>query len=374
VTLDHLYCRGFRNLVDQDLAIPSGPTLILGPNGSGKSSLLEAIAVLGNLRSFRTSRLSPLIQRGACSFLLQARLHRGSSTIELRHEVRSQGRIFRLLHRGARRVDPAEYLLALPVAVFAHDDRLLVTGPPEERRRFMDRQAFFLHRQTVDLLQRYRAALHQRNHLLQHPGNDRQLESFEHELAVSGAQIVQARQEALRLVSEALPIELEHLGWHLSLPVLRYHAPDGLAGAEGASLATRMRTNLERSRARDRLRGVTAAGPHRHDLAIHLHGAEAQTAISTGQAKLLATALKLAATSVLQSKGTEVPLVVFDDVDAELDAEVLTALLRRLTTFQQVLLSSAHSDMIESRLAGAAVWRLESGTVSTPLSRGGSTE
>ena len=125
---------------------------------------------------------------------------------------------------------------------------------------------------------------------------------------------------------------------------------------------------LVTSRRRDRFRGHTSVGPHRHDLAISVGGAPARQALSAGQGKLLATALKLAAVMVLDRVRGQSPMVVFDDADAELDAAALQRLLGRLSLRGQSMLSSAHEEMLRPHLAGAAVWRMHAGsvTVDTP--------
>ncbi len=104
-------------------------------------------------------------------------------------------------------------------------------------------------------------------------------------------------------------------------------------------------------------------GPHRHDLQLTVHGAPAREILSAGQGKLLATGLKLAAMALVGDQRGRTPIVVFDDVDAELDAEVLRRVLVRLERAGQALLSSAHEEMMLPRLTRGTVWRVSAGTV-----------
>ena len=370
MTLRALHVKGFRNLSPQQLRIPDGMTVVAGPNGSGKTSLLEAVAVLGNLASFRAASAHPLIQHGAAGFALGGTVMREGVPVELRQEVAAGARLTRSLFRGARRLGAAEYLELCPVAAFSSLDRTFLWGPPEERRRFLDRVAFYRHPETLLVLQRYRRALRQRNALLASGAGDGQFDAFEHDLALLGARVVQLRLDALAALEASLSAELETLGWSLSRPNLRYDAPDGLAPADPATMARRLRASLVRMRQRERSRRHTLVGPHRHDLSVHVRGAAARDVLSAGQGKLLTTALKLATTGVLAAVRGLQPVVVFDDVDAEFDADVLTRVLARLRDAGQALLSSAHDDLMLPRLAGATLWRMSGGAVG-PTPQGG---
>jgi DNA replication and repair protein RecF len=369
VTLRQLSVNGFRNLEARTLEVCDGVTVIVGDNGAGKTSVLEAVAVLGNLVSFRPGPTASWVQRGAVGFALAGRLERGGTSVELRQEGRLARTLSRVLFRGARRSGAAEYMGLFPVATLSGHDRSLVWGPPEERRRYLDRLGFHLHADALSVLQRYGKALQHRNALLMR-GADDELEAFEHELARLGARIVQTRVEVLGMIEEILPAELEALGWSSSRPGLRYDVRDGVAVGQTADLAARLRVALASARRRERGRGHTAVGPHRHDLAITVQGAPAKEALSAGQGKLLATALKLATLTLLERAYGNVPTVVFDDVDAELDATVLARVLARLGRGGQALLSSAHEEMVLPRLADAAVWRVVSGSIEVAASGG----
>jgi DNA replication and repair protein RecF len=373
VALRQLTVSGFRNLAVQEVPLSLGPTVVLGSNGAGKSNFLEAVTVLGNLVSFRPARTETLISRGEHSFSLGGEIERGAANTRLTQTVQSAGqRTRRLLHRGARRLDADEYLPLLPVIALSTYDRNLIWGGPEERRRYLDRLAFHLHPETLTTALAYRRALSQRNALLVRGGHAAELDGFEHALAQHGGRLVYARQETLALLVVELARELSLLGWSLGTPVLRYHAPDSMVVGDPGSIAARLRAALERGRTSDRQRGLTLAGPHRHDLAITVHGVPVKDVLSAGQGKLLATALRLAAATLLQQTGRARPVVVFDDVDAEFDGDVLRRILARLSECEQAIVSSAHPEMVVPRLSPAAVLFVSAGSVAArSTERGG---
>jgi DNA replication and repair protein RecF len=370
VSIRRLSVAGFRNLAAQELEPGEGLTVVTGANGSGKTNLLEAITVLGNLASFRPSPPPTWVQHGAQSFRLEATVLRAGSPVELRQEGWLAPRFRRALFRGGRRLGAAEYIELLPVSALSGYDRELVWGGPEIRRRFLDWLSFHLHPEVLPVLQRYRRTLRQRNLLLVRAGRDDEIDAFDHDLARLGALIVRARIEALAGLERRLHAELEPLGWSLGRVAMRYNTSDGVVPADVESVAGRLRSALAAQRRHDRARGRTSVGPHRHDLVFTVQGVAVKDVLSAGQGKLVATGLKLAAMTWLAEAHGRAQAVVFDDIDAELDARVMRRVLARLQSGGQAFLSSAHEEIVLGQLADATVWRLQGGVVKE-LSRGG---
>lgn len=338
-------------------------TLLGGANGAGKSNLLEAVAVLGNLASFRPASPAHLVAWGSPGYSLGAVVARAGSEVEIRQDARLGRHLGRSLWRGSRRLATGEYLQLCPVAALSSHDRALVVGEPEQRRRFLDRLVFHLQPAALRLLQQYRRALRQRAELLAGGGDAVTLEAFERLLASCGARLVELRLLALHALGRQLEHELERLGWPTARPQVRYHAPDGLGSPDAAHIGARFLSALARLRRVDAQQRRTSVGPHRHDLAIAVGGAPAREALSAGQAKLLAVALRMAALGVLEQRLGSSPVVVFDDVDAELDASALARVLARLAGRAQVLISSARPEIVRPLLGGGAEWWIEGGTV-----------
>lgn len=361
--ISRLDIRSFRNLASQEISLGPGVTLVVGPNGAGKSNLLEAISVLGNLTSFRPGPPLAFVRWQAESYLLAATVLRDTTPVEMRQEARVGRHLGRALFRGGRRLTMGEYLQLCPVAALSGFDRALVTGTPEDRRRFLDRLVFHLHPEALRMLQQYRRALRQRAGLLLGGGQIAELEAFEQILAATGARLVELRLATLRRLVSGLEGEMGLLRWAAGRPHVRYHAPDGLGSPDASQLAVRLGSALARSRRLDAQQRRTTVGPHRHDLAITVGGMPAREALSAGQAKLLVVGLRLAALAVLEERLGGAPVVVFDDVDAELDASALGRVLARLHGRAQVLISSARPELVLPAAAAARVWRVEEGRV-----------
>lgn len=361
--IQYLQVRGFRNLAAQELGLVPGITLVVGPNGAGKSNLLEAISVLGNLTSFRPTATSSFVCWGEQAYALQARVLRAGAEVEMRQDARVGRHLTRALWRGGRRLSMGEYLQICPVAPLSSHDRALVVGVPDDRRRFLDRLVFHLHPEALRLLQQYRRALRQRAELLERSGAEGAVEAFEAVLASTGARLVELRLGALHLLLDRLEVELVELQWSAPHPQVRYHAPDGLGSLDATQRAVRIQAALARARRADAQQRRTSVGPHRHDLAISVGGVPVREALSAGQGKLLAVGLRLAALAVLEERLGSSPVVVFDDVDAELDAGTLARVLRRLSGRAQVLISSARPEIVVPVVGSGTVWRVADGKV-----------
>lgn len=368
--LDSLAVRGFRSLCEQELRFSPGLTILVGLNGAGKSNLLEAVTVAGNLVSFRPGTAAHLVRWGERGYSLQANVIRSGSEVSIRQEAGLGHHVTRSLWRGARRLTMGEYLQICPVAALSSHDRALIVGVPEDRRRFLDRLVFHLHVEALSLHQQYRRALRQRAELLARNRPESEVEAFEQVLATTGVRLVAFRLEALQRLAQRLETEMEVLSLSAARTQLRYHAPDGLGSSDAAHLAARMKAALARSRRIDVQQRRTTVGPHRHDLAITVGGIPAREALSAGQAKLLAVALRLAVLAVVQERLGSSPVVVFDDVDAELDGEALGRVLARLDGRAQVLISSARPELVLPAAKQAAVWRVVGGKVAVAQQEG----
>jgi DNA replication and repair protein RecF len=337
-------------LVDGSVAFGKELNLVLGRNGAGKTSLLEAVAVLGNLRSFRAATVRPLVRHGQGSYQLVGRVRVGEREHRVEQIVEVGTAIQRQLILDRVPVDVARYLQLCPVFTLSGSDRELVGGPPEGRRALLDRFAFLISPSHLDALRAYQRALRQRNAAISGAGTDDQVGLWEAPLAAAGARVVMARRAAAERLAGNFSRLYPAIAGDGALDVRVTYRVDGwLDGISGQDeVEERLQKRYNETRVRDCQMGYTVDGPHRHDLGLQTQGRSVRHVLSTGQAKVVAAALRLATHDEIERERRERLPVVVDDVDAELDQETLTRLVDHLGDKRQVLLSSVGDRLVGS--------------------------
>ncbi len=339
--LDWIEVESVRNLVRQRVGL-APMVVVSGANAQGKSSFLEAAYLLATTRSFRVVDPREAIAHGAPHLRVAGAVRGATGAVCEIGMGLPKARGERSLSVGQSDAKLAEYLGLLPTLALAGDSLRSIAGSPAERRRFTDRATAAADPVHLGDLGEYRRALGQRNELLRVGAGDRELDAFEQVLARSGERL--ARRRARQV--EAWQHEIG--AWPELFPEgetvrLRYRRA-GL-GTEDAS-AERLAEKLAAARARDRQLGRTSVGPHRDDLALEAQGVDLLRFGSAGQVRSALSALTLAqARSVRASRGGEPPLLVLDDVDTDLDAGRLAALLRAAAAEGQVLAASSKPDL-----------------------------
>lgn len=354
----------FRNLTEEPFMWADGMNLVMGANGEGKSNLLEAVTVLGTLRSFRGAPWTAVARHGEGGFRLSGEVEVGGMRRCLEQAVELGPPLRRTLRVDGREVESGEYLCCLPVFSLSSPDIALVAGPPELRRAFLDRLSFLLRPRHLAEVRGWQLALRQRNAALARRGDDDEMATWEEALSQRAASVVAGRlRTAARLGASfgRLYAELARPGF--PRVELSYAAETAVAqGDDLPQLIEHYRSRLLASRARDRERGFTGEGPHRHDLRLVVGGRPARTVLSAGQLRLTAAALRLAALAEVEGERGETLPVTVDDADAELDDRALGRVLGILRGGRQVFLSTAH-DRVAERVGPARKLWLRAGAV-----------
>jgi len=363
--LRHIAGRSSGNFDLQAVEFSETTNLVSGSNGVGKTSLLEAITVLGNLRSFRASSLHRVVRHEETGFLLSGKitgLH-GTHDIEVLFD-RGPPAARRTRIDGAE-VPPAQYLTLFPVAAVSSADHVLVTGGPQARRALLDRFVFLIRPAHIEALRAYRRAIRQRNAALSRALPDSQVAAWEAPLARAAARIVAARTEGARLLAQYFTEVYETLGGAEFPAVKPVYRTEGWLEGRGdfERVEELYQQRYNETRARDRVAGFTADGPHRHDLSLRTDGRSIRHAVSSGQVKVIATALKLATIAHIEKERRERFPVIIDDVDAELDEAALTRLMDELGDKRQVFLSSTNAGIASRLVPGSYRLHIENGAI-----------
>lgn len=336
--LRRLWLTDFRNYGTAVIEPAAELTAIVGENGQGKTNILEAIAFLATLESFRGAPADALVRGGAEAAVIRAEVERDGRELLLEAELRG-GRT-RVLVNRQRLARTRDLLGALRVTVFAPDDLALVKGGPAERRRFLDDTVVAAQPRLDAVRTDVDRILRQRNALLRQVGGSSRKPSAEVEatldvwdakLADHGEALVRARLDLLAALEPVLGKAYDHVSSSAAEVSVRYEAPWREVGLASA---------LAAGRTDDLRRGVSLIGPHRDELVLCLHGRPARGYASQGEQRSLALALRLAAHDVVTAAAGSPPVLVLDDVFSELDDERSRALLQHLPS-GQVLLSTA---------------------------------
>ncbi len=317
--LDRLTLHHFRNLHGLEIRPAPGINLVAGPNGHGKSNLLESVHYLCLAHSPRTRKDKDLVAWTEGSFVI-----RGEGTIGGRPHVQSleygeEGCRIKVGNTESRKL--GDLLGHFLLVSFNPEDLDILRGGPQERRRFLDILLCQHDTTGMELLRRYRQALRQRNAALRlnlRPGEEDLLAAYETTLAEAGAEIVLKR---LELLAKLAPHAKEFYGEigedkeGLTLEMTRSLGAEN----EPQKLRENFLHKLLEKRFMDRENGLTSVGPHRDDLLAFLDEKTVRDFASQGQKRSVALALKLAAARLLEEVSGLPPILLLDDVFAELD-------------------------------------------------------
>ncbi|MPZ72871.1 MAG: DNA replication/repair protein RecF [Nitriliruptorales bacterium] len=364
--LERLDLHDFRSYAEASLELGPGVRVLIGANAQGKTNLLEAVQYLSVGASHRVANDTPLVRAGheAATIRAAARVETAdgdpgrSLSVEL--ELRTGGRN-RAKVNGQLQPRVRDAIGLIRSVMFAPEDLQLVRGDPGDRRRFLDellgqrRPAYFAMRQEYDRILRQRNVLLRTARTTGHA--DSTLPTWTEALATTGASLLAARIAVVHALSG--PAEVAYrdlvtespereatgrLGLDYELSTGRIIAAQPDEGVpDPAALAEELRQGFADAADDERDRGVTLLGPHRDELQLHLNDLPARGYASHGEIWSLALSLRLASREVLHDVGEE-PVVLLDDVFAELDETRRARLAARCATFEQVVVTAAVDD------------------------------
>src|SRR5215203_1003308 len=363
--VDYLQLADFRSYEAVDVSLGAGVHIFVGANGQGKTNLVEAIEYLSTLSSHRVSSDQPLVRSGADRAVVRARVQAGLGDprqLQLELEI-TPGKANRAqLNRSPLR-RARELVGVLRTVVFAPDDLAIVKGDPSGRRRFLDDLVVSRWPRLAGVRADYDRALRQRNTLLKSLGGrlrgvgvtgeiDAALHVWDSHLAEAGGDLLQARLATLADLAPHVHKAYAEIAPTNNEATAEYKASMDLgASSDRASLAEAMLHAMAGLRAEEIARGLSLVGPHRDDITLTLGVLPARGYASHGESWSLALALKLGSFSLLRADGIE-PVLVLDDVFAELDLTRRDRLATAVSAAEQVLVTAAVSDDVPDILRG----------------------
>ncbi|MFI6500063.1 DNA replication/repair protein RecF [Nonomuraea typhae] len=393
----HLSLTDFRSYASVELGLEPGITALVGPNGQGKTNLVEALGYVAAHSSHRVANDAPLVRQGASRAIVRCAVHRDERRALVELEI-NPGKANRARLNRSPVSRPRDVIGLLRTVLFAPEDLALVKGDPSERRRFLDDLLVARAPRFAGVRADYDRVLKQRGALLRMAAQARRgsrsarraesdsafaaagagdvlstLEVWDAHLARAGAELLRARLdlvEALRPLVSGAYAALAPGGGAATLDYRSTLSTGGDAEVDeepagrgssdtqtlstdlGKTLEERLRERLQEVRQAELERGVTLVGPHRDDLLLGLGDLPARGYASHGESWSFALALRLAAYDLLRADGGD-PVLILDDVFAELDTQRRRRLAEIVAPAEQVLITAAVDDDVPGELVGA---------------------
>ncbi len=388
--VDHLQLSDFRNYREADVDFARGPNLFVGRNGQGKTNLVESIGYLSTLGSHRVPTDAALVRQGCDAAIVRARLAHEDRSILAEVQINRTGANRAQVNRAAIKVrELPRYCTSV---LFAPEDLALVRGEPSGRRRMIDELLVQIAPRMQGVLADYDRTLRQRNTLLKSAratgakaGALATLDVWDDRLVAFGSEVIAARDHLTRrlapFVAEAYATVAgeRHEASIAGVLSVRGADPEDAAATDPvlgtpeepvsvAAAAEAFRAALERRRRDELDRGLTLAGPHRDDILFQLNGLPARGYASHGESWSFALAVQLASAAVLRAESSlGDPIIILDDVFAELDESRRERLAGAVADYEQVLITAAVHGDVPTQLTAHTV-HIEAGRVVAPAS------
>jgi DNA replication and repair protein RecF len=354
-----MHLANFRNYPAAEVTFSPQKNIFLGNNGQGKTNLLEALYFLSHARSHRTANDRELIRTGASfatiSISLANQAYEGRSQLEAQIRIVENERlktVFKLNGNPLR--SRSEVLGHLPTVSFFLPDLLLLRGAPEDRRRWLDAAIVQYDKRHLVYLSEFQKVRQQKNRLLKGPP---ELVSRDHllawniQFATTGAKVIASRLAYLSMMKDLAPLaylelsdgrEKLTMAYHSSVLELLGPLPEGSACPDVLDLEVALARQLEEKMSDELRRGTSLVGPHRDDIHFYLDGLSAEAYGSQGQQRSVVLALKLTELKCLNAKLQEPPVLLLDDVMAELDPDRQRLLVEHIHPESQVFITTTH--------------------------------
>ena len=381
--LSRLGLTNYRNFRQVEIELPLGVSVFAGGNAQGKTALLEAAYTLAIGRSFRADSEREVVNfdaanRGDAAYVSGLACRDGreiSAVVGYLPAGDGRGRLadatdcdstgqsmppVRKQIRMNRQPGTAASLLGhIGATLFFADDVDLVLGPPSERRRYLDILISQADSYYLKALQRYQAALRNRNGLLRRQRESRvepeEMLYWDDQLVQAGSTLVVGRAAALEYLAKSADCLHQTLA-DTQHPLQLVYQPRVAAEGSAADIAAVFREELQKSAAREQATAVTAVGPHRDDIMILANGLFANSFASRGEARTIALAMRLAEAEYLSQTRRDDPIILLDDVFSEMDAPRRERVLQKVASYRQALITTTEIEPARAHFGDSAAY------------------
>lgn len=364
--LRDLKLKNYRNCKDLELDLCSDKVLIIGKNAQGKTNILESIYFLSALKSPRTSNNIELINFEAERAEINVNLIKSNTDIELDYIYTKEKK--RELKINKVKTTPKNFKIVLKTVLFSTADLLLLRGNPSDRRDWLDRAISQVYPAYDERLSKYDKIRIQKNNLLKDylktgNSNDTLLDVYNEQLVITGSNIIYLRKKFLKEI-EKTACEKHRIISETEELKIDYDCSFLNDECELEDIASAFKTSLEERRTEEMRRGQSCVGPHRDDIIFYINNNEATKYASQGQQRTIVLALKLSELDIITAKTGDEPVLLLDDVLAELDDLRQNYLLKSINSNTQTVITSVDTVLFEEEfLKDVKIYKIENGAV-----------
>lgn len=357
--ISNLKLKNFRNINDLNIDFEKEKTLIIGKNAQGKTNILESIYLLSTLKSQRTYNTADFLKFGEKVFSINA-LIKKNTDIELEY-LFSENK--KTLKTNNLKSNPKEFKSVLKTVIFSSQDLMLLRGSPEDRRNWLDLAILQIYPTYTDRLSKYNKIRLQKNNFLKnYDGNKTLLDVYNEQLAILGSNIIFVRKKFLKEIEQITKKKHSKISDSEDLTI-RYNCNF----LEEDDYSAEILLDKFKQKQKDRLeleliKRQTLVGPHKDDINFYINGNDATKFASQGQQRTVVLALKLAELDIIAEKIGDNPVLLLDDVLAELDEVRQNYLLTTIEKGIQTIITSVDTLLFDDKfLKDVQIFKIDNG-------------
>lgn len=351
--------KNYRNYTEEEIIFNPFKNIIIGKNAQGKTNILESIYVLSCLKSSRTSNNNELIKFNSEFCEIESEIEKNNTNVELTFKYTAEKK--RELKVNTLKTTAKNFKNIIKTVLFSTNDLLLLRGTPEDRRNWLDRAISQVYPVYDEKLSKYEKIKTQKNNLLKEEFvNDTLLDVYNEQMAITGSNIVFLRKKFLKEI-EKISKEKHNIISEGEFLEVNYNSTVEVSDSI-EEIAEKFKEKLEENKSNEKTRRQSYIGPHRDDISFLINGLEAIKFASQGQQRTIVLSLKLSELDILKEKTGEVPILLLDDVLAELDDKRQNYLLKSIEKDIQTVITSVDTLLFDEEfLKDVKIFTVENG-------------
>lgn len=363
--LINLKLKNYRNCLDLLLDFDTQKILIIGKNAQGKTNILESIYFLSTLKSNRTSNAVELINHEKNEFEINSTIEKSNVQIELDYFYSNQKKKSIKIN-GLKTNKQKEFKNVLKTVLFSTQDLMLLRGIPQDRRDWLDVAISQVYPAYDDRISKYNKIRIQKNNFLkEYSQNETLLEVYNEQLTILGSNIIYLRKKFLKEIEKIAQEKHAQISGEEKLTI-KYDCSfvEEDDEIEIEQISEKFKQKLEERKRDEIVRGQTLVGPHRDDVVFYINNKEATKYASQGQQRTIVLSLKLAELDIITQKTGEPPVLLLDDVLAELDDLRQNFLLKTINKNTQTIITSVDTLLFDEKfLKDVKIYKIENGKI-----------